>query len=284
MNELVNKKVSDITSADTITFGITPISKSKINKNAIELVNKFLPELDEKTKFFDRSNSQSTISMMTLTMLNGQSPMRMLRQVLAETESRKSALASSQVGHAKLVEKIEELREKLIFNPDDRVSAAELRESLVSIEMLESKINGSFKDLATLVNAYNYLKEKWGVDNWTEEQFEESEKKHHVRRSFELMYRNILDHGRANTATIEYMQQYGIHPQVGYAEVQGYIAVVNEMLSKGQIPHANHLEEFLDSVSNKYYKEVDKTTNRIFGQDDIIDKSIFTPLDKEENG
>ena len=115
--------------------------------------------------------------------------------------------------------------------------------------------------------------------DWTEEDFEESENKYHVRRCFELMYRNILDTGRANTGTIEYMQQYGIHPQVGYVEIQGYMAVVNEMLSEGKIPHANHLEEFLDSLANKYYSESSKTINRIYGKENIIDKNIFTPTD-----
>ena len=275
MSELVN----NLKEIDSVTFGITPVSKSKINKQAVELVNKYLPELDKKSKYFDRSNSQSMLSLMSLTMLNGQSPMRMLRQVLTEAESRKIALASSQVGHAKLLDKIDDLREKLVLDPDNRLAQAELREAYVSIEILESKINGAFKDIATLINAYNNLKEKWNIDDWTEEDFEESENKYHVRRCFELMYRNILDTGRANTGTIEYMQQYGIHPQVGYVEIQGYMAVVNEMLSEGKIPHANHLEEFLDSLANKYYSESSKTINRIYGKENIIDKNIFTPTD-----
>ena len=71
--------------------------------------------------------------------------------------------------------------------------------------MMESKINGSFKDIATLITAYNNLKENYGIEDWSEEEFEESEKKHHVRRGFELMYRNLMDGGRASTSTIEYM-------------------------------------------------------------------------------
>ena len=265
MSEIAKKENTELKPTDPVTFGITPISKSKINPQAVALVNEFLPELDEKTKFFDRNNSQSTLSMMSLTMLNGHSPHRMLRQVLAETEKRKMALAEAQVGHAKALKKIEKLQEKLFLDPDDNVLNAKLRAAFVSIEMMESKINGSFKDIATLITAYNNLKENYGIEDWSEEEFEESEKKHHVRRGFELMYRNLMDGGRASTATIEYMQQYGVHPQVGFAEVQGYIAVVNELLSKQQIPHSNHLEEFLDAMGEKYYKEADKTTERIFG-------------------
>ena len=283
MSEIAKKENTELKATDPVTFGITPISKSKINPQAVALVNEFLPELDEKRKFFDRNNSQSTLSMMSLTMLNGHSPHRMLRQVLAETEKRKMALAEAQVGHAKALKKIEKLQEKLFLDPDDNVLNAKLRAAFVSIEMMESKINGSFKDIATLITAYNNLKENYGIEDWSEEEFEESEKKHHVRRGFELMYRNLMDGGRASTATIEYMQQYGVHPQVGFAEVQGYIAVVNELLSKQQIPHSNHLEEFLDAMAEKYYKEADKTTERIFGKTDITNKDIVSLIEKQED-
>jgi hypothetical protein len=284
MSEIVKKETTtELKATDPITFGITPVSKSKINPQAVALVNEFLPELDEKTKFFDRNNSQSTLSMMSLTMLNGHSPLRMLRQVLAETEKRKMALAEAQVSHAQALKKIDKLQEKVFLEPDNKIAQAKLRAAFVNIEMMESKINGSFKDIATLITAYNNMKENFGVEDWTEEEFEDSEKKHHVRRGFELMYRNLLDGGRASTSTIEYMQQYGVHPQVGFVEVQGYIAVVNELISKQQIPHSNHLEEFLDAMADKYYKEADKTTERIFGKTDITNTDIVSLIEKKDD-
>jgi len=281
MSEIVKKtENTELKATDPVTFGITPVSKSKINPQAVAIVNEYLPELDEKTKFFDRNNSQSTLSMMSLTMLNGHSPMRMMRQVLAETEKRKMALAEAQVGHAKALRNIEKLQDKLFNDPDNNVLSAKLRAAFVGIEMMESKINGSFKDIATLINAYNNLKEAHGVEDWSEEEFEESEKRHHVRRGFELMYRNLMDGGRASTATIEYMQQYGVHPQVGLTEVQGYIKLVSDMIHSKQIPHSNHLEDFLDEMADKYYKETDKTTQRIFGKDNIISPEIMSIINK----
>ena len=281
MSEIVNKtENTELKATDPVTFGITPVSKSKINPQAVAIVNEYLPELDEKTKFFDRNNSQSTLSMMSLTMLNGHSPMRMMRQVLAETEKRKMALAEAQVSHAKALRNIEKLQDKLFNDPDNNVLSAKLRAAFVGIETMESKINGSFKDIATLINAYNNLKEAHGVEDWSEEEFEESEKRHHVRRGFELMYRNLMDGGRASTATIEYMQQYGVHPQVGFTEVQGYIKIVNDMITNKQIPHANHLEDFLDEMADKYYKETDKTTKRIFGKENIVSPEIMSIINK----
>jgi len=280
MSEIVKKTNTELKATDPVTFGITPVSKSKINPQAVALVNEYLPELDEKTKFFDRNNSQSTLAMMSLTMLNGHSPMRMMRQVLAETEKRKMALAEAQVSHAKALRNIEKLQDKLFNDPDNNVLSAKLRAAFVGIEMMESKINGSFKDIATLINAYNNLKENHGVTDWSEEEFEESEKRHHVRRGFELMYRNLMDGGRASTATIEYMQQYGVHPQVGLTEVQRYIKTVSDMIANKEIPHSNHLEDFLDEMADKYYKETDKTTQRIFGKDNIVSPEIMSIINK----
>ena len=36
------------------------ITNSNINAHAVEKVNRYLPELEEKTKAFDRKNSQTT--------------------------------------------------------------------------------------------------------------------------------------------------------------------------------------------------------------------------------
>lgn len=250
--------MTELVKQETIGF-IVP--SNKINAHAVEKVNRFLPELEEKTKAFDRKNSQTTLALMSLTMLNGQSPYRIMRQIMAEAEKRKLALAESQVSYAKLQKELDNL-----CDSEDLVEAAEYRHKRVSLATLETKINGSFKDIATLIEAYNNIKDANGIEEWDEVAFEKEEKKHHVRRGFELMYRNLLDGGRANTATIEYCQQFGIHPQVCLTEVTGYINYIGEQIGKGLTPHSNSLEEFLDNMSDKYYMNVDKTSERLFGK------------------
>ena len=99
---------SDIVKQLTETTGFL-VQSTNINTHAVEKVNKFLPELDEKTRAFDRKNSQTTLVLMSLTMLNGHSPYRMMRQIMAEVEKRKGALAEAQVNHAKHLKEIERL-------------------------------------------------------------------------------------------------------------------------------------------------------------------------------
>lgn len=265
-------------STQTVTFSLSSIADGKLNLPAIAKVNEFLPELTEKTRAFDRNNSQHTLALMSLTMLNGQSPMRMLRQIMAEVEKRKMALAEAQVSHAKLLVEIQELQQK-----DDPVSVAELRHKNFSLDMMESKVNGSFKDIATLIDAYNNLKAKHGIGDWDEVAFEEEEKRHHVRRGFELMYRNLLEGGRAQTATIEYLQQYGVHPQVSLTEVSGYIQYVAEQIKGGKLPHANDLEDFLDQMADKYCANVDATSERLFGKADFINPEYMLKLESKND-
>jgi len=267
----------ELTTTEEWTFSLPAVAADKINTAAVAKVNQFLPEIDEKTRAFDRQNSQHTISLMTLTMLNGQSPMRMLRQVTAEIDKRKSALAEAQVSHAKCLKEIDQLEGDI-----DMVAQAELRQKRFNLERLESKINGAFKDIATLIDAYENIKETNNIDEWDEETFEAEEKRHHVRRGFELMYRNLLDGGRAQTATIEYLQQYGVHPQVSLTEVSGYVTHTAERIQKQDIPHSNDLEEFLDQMADKYCVNVDVTAERIFGKADFANTEYMLRLENKK--
>jgi len=273
---------NSVTKIDTVTFNMPTVSNNTINQNAVAKVNAGLPELESKTRYFDRSNSQTTLSMMSLTMMSGQSPMRMMRQIMAEVEKRKLALAQSQVDHAEKLEEIQTLELELDSNPDSHVLQAKLRLAHVSISTLESKVNGSFKDIATLIDSYENLKSKHQINEWDEEAFEREEKKHHVRRGFELMYRNLMDGSRASTATIEYMQQYGVHPQVALTEVSGYIKYTADRIAKHDLPHANDLEEFLDEMANKYYENADATSERIYGKTQQYNTEYMNLLEQKD--
>lgn len=261
-----------------ITFSLPIEASDNINQVAAARVAEKLPEIDKATRAFDRNNSQTTLSMMTLTMLNGHSPYRMLRQITAEVEKRKMALSEAQVSHAKQRVKILELE-----GEDDPVSEAELKAARHGLVMMENKINGSIKDIATLIDSYENIKAKNDIDEWDEEAFEREEKRHHVRRGFELMYRNLMDGGRASTSTIEYMQQYGVHPQVAMTEVSGYLKYTAQRIANHELLHSNDLEEFLDKMADKYYQNADKTAERIFGKADFINPEYMLRLEKEES-
>jgi hypothetical protein len=249
-----------------------------VNKAAVAKVSERLPELAAKTKAFDRNNSQTTLQMMSLTMLNGQSPMRVLRQILAEVEKRKMALAEAQLSHAKMLAEIEQLMQQ----EQTPVVEAELRLKNISLDMLEGKVNGSFKDIAALCDAYDGIKAKHGIEDWDESTFEAEEKRHHVRRGFELLYRNLIEYGRAKDATIEYLQQYGVHVQVALAEVSGYIAHVNDLIKSSAPPSAANMETFFDQMADKYAAMADEASERLFGKAEMSNTAYMLRLEAAE--
>ena len=253
------------------------INLQKQNKALVERVKKALPAIDAHTRMFDRKNSQTTIQLMTLTMLGGQSPLRMLRQVTAEVEKRKDALYEAQHTVAKRQEEIEVLEEKQNLTPAEKAEVIKLK---YAISQINNKANGSLKDIATLADAYDNIMSNNNMEDWTEEDFENEEKGHHVRRGFEMLYRNLIEYSRAKEATLEYMQQYGVHCQLAIAEVSGYINLTSDLVKKGEVIDASHLENFLDEMRDKYVNNADKVSSRLFGRDGIINKAYMEKMDK----
>jgi hypothetical protein len=181
------------------------------------------------------------------------------------------ALAEAQLSHARFLDEIDVLSSK----EHTPVGEAEMRLKRISIDMMESKINGAFKDIASLCDAYDGIKEKHGIVDWDETTFEAEEKRHHVRRGFELLYRNLIEYGRAKDATIEYLQQYGIHVQVALAEVSGYITHVNSQIASDNPPSSASMEDFFDQMADKYCRFADEASERIFGKTEMVNQNYM---------
>ena len=247
------------------------------NKQLVDRVKKALPVIDKHTRIFDRQNSQTTLQLMTLTMLGGQSPLRMLRQVTAEVEKRKNALYEAQHTVAQKQEEIDTIEKKQNLTSTENAKLIQLK---YSVSMINNKANGSLKDIATLADAYENILSANNMKDWNEEDFENDEKKHHVRRGFEMLYRNMIEYGRGKEATLEYLQQYGVHCQMAIAEVSGYINYANNLIQKEQALTSSHIENFLDEMRDKYVHNADEVSNRLFGRDGIINKAYMEKMDK----
>lgn len=235
-----------------------------------DFVSSRLPAISAKTDPINRSNTQTTLTMMTLTMMNGQSPLRQVRQILAEISAKKSALAEAQVNYAKL--KCQDII------GDDEVANAERRLNGYRLHSLEVSVENAIKDIATLISAYDALVANHGIENWTEEDMERAEARHHVRRGFELLYRNLIEGGSAREASIEYLQQFGVHIQVALAEVSGYILATEELIRNGGRPTASSLEDFLDSMAEKYEYCVGEASTRMFGRKDVVNADLMSVI------
>ena len=230
---------------------------------AVDKVTARLPEISQKAQAFGRSNSQTTLTLMSLTMLTGQSPHRQVRQILAEIDKRRAALAEAQVAYEELqVEALDPDLPENVYRAKERLHAFRL-------EQMETKVSGSVKDLAALIEAYERITSQHGISDWSEADFEAAEARHHVRRGFELLYRDTITVGRPKEATIEYLQQFGIHVQLAVKEVSGYTMAVEERIAAGERPGASDLEDFLDAMADKYQDAPKAIAQRMLGDDRI---------------
>ena len=253
---------------DNKMSNIVTLNSDTLPDHVNNLVSSRLPAISAKTSPISRSNSQTTLTMMTLTMMSGQSPLRQVRQILAEIDRKKSALAEAQVSYAKL--KCKEIA------GDGEVADAERRLNGYHLQALEVSLENAIKDIATLISAYDALVANHGIENWTEEDMERAEAKHHVRRGFELLYRNIIECGRARESSIEYLQQFGVHVQVALAEVSGYIVSIDELIRNGGRPSASSIEDFLDEMASKYEACVSEASMRMFGRADTVNPDMLS--------
>ncbi len=275
MQKNKDKKMTALTIVNEVDF--LPMAGANPNKKAIARVTKGLPDLIKQAQQFGRSNSQTSLSLMSLTMMNGHSPMRILRQVLAEVDAKKRALSEAQISYATLEESIQKLEDK---ESPTKVEICELRALYVNKQDLERNINGSFKDLAVLMDNYDRVKKLHGIEEWDEHTFELEEKRHHVRRAFELLYRTMIQQKTSTEGPTEYLMQYGVHPQTAMAECSGYIIHSQERINNGELLTGKDCEEFLDAMSHKYAHCADEVSKRIFGEEDIISPDYMVPLEE----
>lgn len=251
------------------------------DKNMITVVDKIkanLPAIQEQTKIFNRNNSQTTLAMTTMTMMTGQSPMRMMRQALAEIEKRTSALYEAQHWIAEKEAEIEELELKKDKTKVDEAKIIMLKHQLT---MTRNKADWAMKDIAALMDSYEAIKKTNNIDEWDEKTFEIEEKKHHIRRWFELAYRDLVSIWRIEKSILEYLQQYWVHWQVAEAEIRWYIASVTAMIKDKNIPTAQNLEMFLDEMRDKYYTCADEVTEVIYWKKDILNTEYMLLTNKK---
>ena len=285
----------------------TTLAKFHIfTEDKIAKIADMMPEINRATRTLGRQNTQVTNKLMTLTMLNDVSGYRMLRQCLAQIETKRSALKENRFKILKdriRLEKFQmekdyleaEQKNLLITITDISVETnndSEIRRLKkesndtkfkimnydIKIEELASKISdsmlyieGCLKDIASFQSSYEQIRKNNNIPvDWDEKDAEEAEVKHHVRLAFLHGYRDIMSNGRLGMGTLEYLQQFGIHPHTATKIITDYINYTFECMEKEDAPDYNNLNEFLDTMEDKFKDEHKKVLERI-GIDNLHD-------------
>jgi hypothetical protein len=240
--------------------GLATMTTSKIEK-----ISERMLEIDRAINTLGRKNTQTTIQMMTLTMLSD-TPYRRLRQCIIEINKKRDALRASYYRLLKQQYRIKKWKEK-----GDEFSLIKAEESEAEMAASKIYIDGALKEIATLQEAYLEIQKNHNIpDDWDEEDAEMDEIQHHLRQAIRQSHRDMTLSGTISQGNAEYLEQYGVHLQVATKVIGDYINECNRMMKEDdKVPNINHYYEFLDNTTKLFSEEYKKVLTHI-GLDNLV--------------
>lgn len=241
-----------------------------IDDKSLTEINNWMPEVNRAVACFNKQNSQTTSSLMTLNMIDS-TPYRVLRQILAQAEKKRSAINNQVYRLERKKLNHEQLCLDIIDAADIKKRKLELKRNKIECDVIDSQghIEGALKELGALKRRYEEIcKNKDIPIDWDEQDFEDEEIEHHIKSIFRNAIRDRMQ-GSHNMGTMEYMEQFGINPITGYALVDKYIQEIKNTIDnegKGADITSHYL--FYDNMFNIFKDSYKKAAERI-GLDNI---------------
>jgi methionine salvage enolase-phosphatase E1 len=109
-------------------------------------------------------------------------------------------------------------------------------------------IEGAFKEMETLAQLHDQLKEKLG--DVTEEEFEKAQVKSHIKRAVNQAVREVKEGGKIKAGNAEYLEQSGLSTTAVLKDIFDFL----EEESQAGIGGNKMLHKFLDDTAEKYGK------------------------------
>lgn len=232
---------------------------TKHPKNYVEMVSKigsYLPAIAESSQSFYKSDSQLKVVSLDITDLTDVSA---AKHILARIEKKKLALKDADIADRKRTLKLKKLRKQY-------EEATEEEAELLGIKILELEYRaedavnyqrGAIRELTFLVEQYNAICQKLGVDVITEEMYEEDQPKAQTIRAFsQALAAARARQGLVDEGNFIFFQDLGINGAAAQREIVAYFEAEQEMLNNGQIPTFEMQYSWLQAVADKFCPEV----------------------------
>lgn len=296
--EEITKQVTELFNKDNVFNQITTRAADgalakfhTFDDKSLAKIASGMPEINRATRSLGRRNTQTTNRLMSLTMLADASPYRVIRQCLAQIENKRNAIKENRFKILRDKVNLEKLWaeiQDIYLDPDANQYDIQLKE--IELEELSTKIadsmlyvEGALKELASFQSSYQQVCRNNNIpENWAEKDAEEAEVRHHLRMAFLHAYRDIMAHGRLGMGTLEYLQQFGIHPHAAEAIVKGYITDTYAKVSAKKLIDYEDLEKFLDIVE-EHFKDAYKDVLKRIGLDSLYEQWYMYEEDAEKD-
>ena len=237
---------------------------SSISDKGLQKICDRLPELNRAKRAVGRKNSQTTSTLMTMTML-ADSPYRQMKQCLSQIDNKRNALIEAHFNTKKNKIKIERWEKS-----GDALDAVEAEEARSQIEQMRSSAENAMKEIGMYQDIYEQIRTSHNIPvDWDEEDYEKTEIDNALRMSFRQAIQNLMSSGRIAISTVEYWEQFGVHPMVGEKLTRDYLKSVETELKENKLPSVVSMHKFLDQMVETFKDEHKHSLTRI-GVDAII--------------
>jgi len=272
----VNNEKHELQLSANVLDSLLPTDGS-ISKEGLQKICNRLPELERGKKAVGRKNSQTTSTLMTMTMI-ADSPYRQMKQCLSQIDSKRNGLIESYFNTQKTKVKIAKWEES-----DNELDKVKAEEAKVQIEQSKVYCENAMKEIGMYQDIYDEIRESHGIPvDWDEEDYEASEIQHAIRMSFRQAIQNLMATDKIAISTVEYWEQFGIHPMVGEKLTREYMNSVRVELNENKLPSVQSMHVFLDQMVETFKDEHRHSLKRI-GVDAIVNHSyIYKNKKKQE--
>ena len=221
-------------------------------------VQEVMPRVMESSESFGKSSSQLKTVTLDITDLTD---VGAAKHILASINRTRQALKESEIAVRR--KRLDLTRKEAALETATGFDADEI---LIDLTELESQLEdtmaaqrGAVRKLAYLIEQYDAICQRLGVDVITEAMYEADQAKYHVMRAFS----QGLAAARARGGTIDegnfiYFQDLGVNGAAAQREVTAYFAAEQEMLNNMQVPTFEMQKNWLEAVGEKFAGEVSR--------------------------
>jgi hypothetical protein len=190
---------------------------------------------------------------------------------LAQIESKRSAIEETAFSLKK-----EQIKIKRLRATNDELDAVEADELEHKLYRSRDYIDAAYKELAVFLETKQEIQEAHNIpDDWDERDAELAEIDNHIKMAFRQAHRDMMNTGRIGLGNMEYLEQFGIHPQTAQRIIANYIQEEEKMIDEGQMPTVNRLYSFLDKMAETFHNAHEDVLNRIGIKELIKDEYLY---------
>ena len=129
---------------------------------------------------------------------------------------------------------------------------------------------GLYQDIYDKIRDANKIPE-----DWDEEDFESSEVANAIRMGFRQAIQNLMSSDRISISTVEYWEQFGIHPMVGEKLTRDYMHSVKTEIDEGKFPSVQSMHMFLEQMVETFKDEHQHSLKRMGLEKIVNDDYVY---------